>query len=123
MVQAMEAGFTRALATIVDSNLTTLIAAGVLFFLGRNDGISGIPPLSIGAFKMLSPDTIYYAIWIAVLALPASLEVWTLVNGTPGDTLSAQVWTLLDAHPTAAFPIAAGLIWLAVHLLGRRGQG
>ncbi len=26
-----------------------------LEFLGRNDGISGIPPLSIGAFKMLEP--------------------------------------------------------------------
>lgn len=31
---AMDAGFTRAFATILDSNVTTLIAAGVLFFLG-----------------------------------------------------------------------------------------
>src|SRR5947208_13199092 len=38
-----------------------------LEFLGRNDGISGIPPLSIGPLKMLSPGTIYFAIWIAVL--------------------------------------------------------
>jgi ABC-type branched-subunit amino acid transport system ATPase component/ABC-type branched-subunit amino acid transport system permease subunit len=38
-----------------------------LEFLGRNDGISGIPPLAIGSFKMLSPGAIYYAIWIAVL--------------------------------------------------------
>jgi ABC-type branched-subunit amino acid transport system ATPase component/ABC-type branched-subunit amino acid transport system permease subunit len=38
-----------------------------LEFLGRNDGISGIPPLTIGSLKMLSPGTIYYAIWIAVL--------------------------------------------------------
>jgi branched-chain amino acid transport system permease protein len=38
-----------------------------LEFLGRNDGISGIPPLSIGSLRMLSPDTIYFAIWIAVL--------------------------------------------------------
>src|ERR1700748_3985522 len=29
-----------------------------LEFLDRNDGISNIPPLSIGSFKMLSPDTI-----------------------------------------------------------------
>src|SRR5262247_3465822 len=35
-----------------------------LEFLGRNDGISGIPPLSIGNFKMLDPGTIYFAIWI-----------------------------------------------------------
>ena len=38
-----------------------------LEFLGRNDGITGIPPLSIGSFKMLDAGTIYYAIWIAVL--------------------------------------------------------
>jgi len=38
-----------------------------LEFLGRNDGISQIPPLQIGAFKMLDPGSIYYVIWIAVL--------------------------------------------------------
>ncbi|WJR77748.1 branched-chain amino acid ABC transporter ATP-binding protein/permease [Bradyrhizobium sp. NP1] len=38
-----------------------------LEFLGRNDGISGIPPLSIGSLKMIDPGAIYYAIWIAVL--------------------------------------------------------
>lgn len=38
-----------------------------LEFLGRNDGISGIPPLSIGTLKMLDPGTIYFPIWIAVL--------------------------------------------------------
>jgi branched-chain amino acid transport system permease protein len=38
-----------------------------LEFLGRNDGISGIPPLTIGALKMIDPGTIYFAIWIAVL--------------------------------------------------------
>jgi ABC-type branched-subunit amino acid transport system ATPase component/ABC-type branched-subunit amino acid transport system permease subunit len=38
-----------------------------LEFIGRNDGISGVPPLSIGALKMIDPGTIYFAIWIAVL--------------------------------------------------------
>ncbi|MDA9440597.1 hypothetical protein XH98_16070 [Bradyrhizobium sp. CCBAU 51745] len=37
-----------------------------LEFLGRNDGISGIPPLSIGSMKMLSAGSIYYVIWAAV---------------------------------------------------------
>jgi ABC-type branched-subunit amino acid transport system ATPase component/ABC-type branched-subunit amino acid transport system permease subunit len=39
-----------------------------LEFLGRNDGISGIPPLAIGSFKMIDPATIYFAIWAAVLS-------------------------------------------------------
>jgi ABC-type branched-subunit amino acid transport system ATPase component/ABC-type branched-subunit amino acid transport system permease subunit len=38
-----------------------------LEFLGRNDGISGIPPLSIDSFRMIDPGAIYFAIWIAVL--------------------------------------------------------
>jgi branched-chain amino acid transport system permease protein len=38
-----------------------------LEFLGRNDGISAIPPLAIGPIKMLDPGTIYFAIWIAVI--------------------------------------------------------
>src|SRR3978361_894758 len=38
-----------------------------LEFLGRNDGISGIPPLTIGSLRLIDPGTIYFAIWIAVL--------------------------------------------------------
>jgi branched-chain amino acid transport system permease protein len=38
-----------------------------LEILGRNDGISAIPPLTIGSFRMLDPGTIYFVIWIAVI--------------------------------------------------------
>jgi branched-chain amino acid transport system permease protein len=38
-----------------------------LEFLGRNDGISAIPPLTIGPIRMLDPGTIYFVIWIAVI--------------------------------------------------------
>ncbi|VIO81022.1 branched-chain amino acid ABC transporter ATP-binding protein/permease [Bradyrhizobium ivorense] len=58
-----------------------------LEFLGRNDGISGIPPLSIGAFKMLSPDTIYYAIWIAVLV--SALLTMNLLDSRTGRAIRA----------------------------------
>ena len=46
-----------------------------LEFLGRNDGISGIPPLAIGSLKMIAPDTIYFAIWTAVI-----LCAWLTMN-------------------------------------------
>jgi branched-chain amino acid transport system permease protein len=46
-----------------------------LEFLGRNDGISGIPPLAIGSVKMTDPDTIYFAIWTAVI-----LCAWLTMN-------------------------------------------
>jgi branched-chain amino acid transport system permease protein len=46
-----------------------------LEFLGRNDGISRIPPLQIGSLRMLDPDTIYFAIWFAVI-----LSAWLTMN-------------------------------------------
>ncbi|UGA42476.1 branched-chain amino acid ABC transporter ATP-binding protein/permease [Bradyrhizobium quebecense] len=58
-----------------------------LEFLGRNDGISGIPPLSIGLFKMLSPDTIYYAIWVAVLL--SALLTMNLLDSRTGRAIRA----------------------------------
>ncbi|MGY3485479.1 ABC-type branched-subunit amino acid transport system ATPase component/ABC-type branched-subunit amino acid transport system permease subunit [Bradyrhizobium sp. USDA 4011] len=58
-----------------------------LEFLGRNDGISGIPPLSIGAFKMLSPDTIYYAIWVVVLL--SALLTMNLLDSRTGRAIRA----------------------------------
>jgi branched-chain amino acid transport system ATP-binding protein/branched-chain amino acid transport system permease protein len=38
-----------------------------LEFLGRNDGITQIPPLQIGSLKMLDAGAIYYVIWFAVI--------------------------------------------------------
>ena len=58
-----------------------------LEFLGRNDGISGIPPLSIGSLKMLSPDTIYFAIWIAVLI--SALLTMNLLDSRTGRAIRA----------------------------------
>jgi branched-chain amino acid transport system permease protein len=46
-----------------------------LEFLGRNDGISGIPPIAVGSLKMISPDTIYFAIWASVV-----LCAWLTTN-------------------------------------------
>ncbi|WFU32469.1 branched-chain amino acid ABC transporter ATP-binding protein/permease [Bradyrhizobium brasilense] len=58
-----------------------------LEFLGRNDGISGIPPLSIGSFKMLGPDAIYYAIWVAVLL--SALLTMNLLDSRTGRAIRA----------------------------------
>jgi branched-chain amino acid transport system permease protein len=58
-----------------------------LEFLGRNDGISGIPPLSIGSFRMLDPGAIYFAIWIAVLV--AALLTMNLLDSRTGRAIRA----------------------------------
>jgi ABC-type branched-subunit amino acid transport system ATPase component/ABC-type branched-subunit amino acid transport system permease subunit len=58
-----------------------------LEFLGRNDGISAIPPLSIGSLKMIDPGTIYFAIWIAVLI--AALLTMNLLDSRTGRAIRA----------------------------------
>jgi branched-chain amino acid transport system permease protein len=55
--------------------------------LGRNDGISAIPPLSIGGFKMLDPGTIYFAIWIAVII--CALLTMNLLDSRTGRAIRA----------------------------------
>jgi len=58
-----------------------------LEFLGRNDGVSGIPPLEIGSLRMLDPGTIYYAIWIAVLV--AAVLTMNLLDSRTGRAIRA----------------------------------
>ena len=58
-----------------------------LEFLGRNDGISGIPPLSIGSLRMIDPGTIYFAIWIAVLV--CALLTMNLLDSRTGRAIRA----------------------------------
>jgi ABC-type branched-subunit amino acid transport system ATPase component/ABC-type branched-subunit amino acid transport system permease subunit len=58
-----------------------------LEFLGRNDGIQGIPPLSIGSLKMIDPGTIYFAIWIAVLV--SALLTMNLLDSRTGRAIRA----------------------------------
>ncbi len=58
-----------------------------LEFLGRNDGISAIPPLSIGSLKMLDPGTIYFVIWIAVLI--SALLTINLLDSRTGRAIRA----------------------------------
>jgi ABC-type branched-subunit amino acid transport system ATPase component/ABC-type branched-subunit amino acid transport system permease subunit len=58
-----------------------------LEFLGRNDGISSIPPLSIGSLRMIDPGTIYFAIWIAVIV--CALLTMNLLDSRTGRAIRA----------------------------------
>ncbi|WP_404403916.1 protein translocase subunit SecD [Pelagibacterium halotolerans] len=51
--QAIETGFKRAMTTIVDANVTTLIAAGVLFFLGSGPVQGFAVTLAIGVLTTM----------------------------------------------------------------------
>ncbi|PJX26221.1 metal-dependent hydrolase [Advenella sp. S44] len=48
---------------------------GNMPFLGRHDGIPGIPPISLFGYRLLQAQSIYYLIWLMVL-----LAAWTAIN-------------------------------------------
>ena len=58
-----------------------------LEFLGRNDGISGIPPLSIGSVQLIGSGKIYFIIWLAVVI--AALLTVNLLDSRTGRAIRA----------------------------------
>ncbi|CAN7551624.1 branched-chain amino acid ABC transporter ATP-binding protein/permease [Trinickia sp. LjRoot230] len=60
---------------------------GNLEWLGKYDGINGIPALSFFGFSLASGRHIYYLIWIVVLA--AVISVQNLLNSRPGRAIRA----------------------------------
>jgi preprotein translocase subunit SecD len=67
-ISAIDAGFTRALATILDSNITTFIAAAVLFFIGTGAVRGFAVTLGIGilttVFTAFTLTRLIVATWV-----------------------------------------------------------
>jgi preprotein translocase subunit SecD len=67
-ISAIDAGFTRALATILDSNITTFIAAAVLFFIGTGAVRGFAVTLGIGilttVFTAFTLTRLIVAAWV-----------------------------------------------------------
>jgi preprotein translocase subunit SecD len=67
-IMAIDAGFTRALATILDSNITTFIAAAVLFFIGTGAVRGFAVTLGIGilttVFTAFTLTRLIVATWV-----------------------------------------------------------
>ena len=67
-ISAIDAGFTRALATILDSNITTFIAAAVLFFIGTGPVRGFAVTLGIGiittVFTAFTLTRVMVAYWV-----------------------------------------------------------
>ena len=58
-----------------------------LEFVGRNDGISGIPPLALGSLQLTDPGKIYFAIWLAVII--CALLTTNLLDSRTGRAIRA----------------------------------
>lgn len=60
---------------------------GKVELLGRHDGISGIPPLTIGGMSFVEPRAIYFLIWIAVIV--AAILTMNLLDSRTGRAIRA----------------------------------
>lgn len=60
---------------------------GKVELLGRHDGISGIPPLTIGGISFVEPRAIYFLIWIAVII--AAILTMNLLDSRTGRAIRA----------------------------------
>ncbi len=60
---------------------------GNLEILGRHDGISGIPPLSIGGYALTDPRTVHWPIWGAVIV--AGIATTRLLDSRVGRAIRA----------------------------------
>ncbi|MFZ5670639.1 MAG: protein translocase subunit SecD [Pseudomonadota bacterium] len=67
LISAMDAGFSRAMETIIDANLTTLLAAAIMFFFGAGPVRGFAWTLSIGVFT---------SVFTAVLVTQLLLALW-----------------------------------------------
>ena len=77
-ITAIDACFTRALATILDSNITTFIAAAVLFFIGTGPVRGFAVTLGIGIlttlFTAFTLTRLIVATWVRMLR-PQSVPI------------------------------------------------
>lgn len=60
---------------------------GQIDLLGRHDGISGIPPLSIGDYRFMNSGSIYYVIWFFVIL--TALAAQNLLDSRVGRAIRA----------------------------------
>ena len=78
-ISAIDAGFTRALATILDSNITTFIAAAVLFYIGTGPVRGFAVTLGIGiittVFTAFTLTRLIVAWWVR-WKRPKTVPIW-----------------------------------------------
>ena len=84
---------------------------GKVELLGRNDGISGIPPLVIGSVRFGDPRAIYFVIWLAVIV--AAVLTMNLLDSRTGRAVRA----LRRGHVAAeAFGVSTARMKLLVFI-------
>ena len=119
LVQSLDSGFARALATIVDANFTTFIAAVILFYLGSGPVRGFAITLAIGiittVFTAFTLTRWLIAIWLR-RAKPKELPRG-MIQFVPDDTtLPFMSWRRYAFALSAALSIAATILFFTIEM-------
>ena len=100
---------------------------GKIDLLGRHDGLSGIPPLSLFGWSLIDPRAVYYVIWFFVLAA-AVMTTFLLdsragraIRALRGGRVAAEAFGIEPARVKLAVFVYAALLaglsgWLYAHV-------
>lgn len=119
LVQSLDSGFARALATIVDANFTTFIAAVILFFLGSGPVKGFAVTLAIGiittVFTAFTLTRWLIAVWLRRMK-PKELPNG-LIRLVPDDTKwPFMSWRRYAFALSAALSIAATILFFTIEM-------
>ncbi|MGI6852981.1 protein translocase subunit SecDF [Mesorhizobium sp. 1B3] len=119
LVQSLDAGFARALATIVDANFTTFIAAAILFFLGSGPVKGFAVTLGIGiittVFTAFTLTRWLVAVWLRRYR-PKELPNG-LIRFVPDDTtLPFMGWRRYAFTLSSIVSIACVVLFLTIEM-------
>lgn len=111
---AVEAGFTRALTTVIDSNITTLIAAGVLYYLGTGPIRGFAVTLGLGIIASMI-SAVVVAKYILRLAVNIGLSVDVRPPGVFGNIKLDVVGKTRIWFAISCIVIAIGIVAFVTH--------
>ena len=119
LIQSIDAGFRQALSTILDANITTLIAAVILFYLGSGPVRGFAVTLAIGVlttvFTAYTFTRLFISLWVRYRR-PTELPT-RFLGLIPDDTKVKFMRHRRFAFPFSALTVAASVIlFLAVSL-------
>jgi SecD/SecF fusion protein len=119
LVQSLDQGFSRALATIVDANFTTFIAAVILFFLGSGPVRGFAVTLAIGiittVFTAFTLTRWLIAIWLR-RTKPKELPEGFIKLVPDNTTMPFMSWRRYAFALSAALSIAATVLFFSMEM-------
>ena len=119
LVQAIDTGFRQALGTILDANITTLIAAFILFYLGSGPIKGFAVTLAIGivtsVFTAFTLTRLLVTLWLRYTK-PKELPGSILRLVPPGTTMAFMIYRKLSFPLSSVLLIGSLIMFVAVNL-------